>query len=197
MVRLFSTSARAAKDLSKIIDKSGKIPKIVGPATIYNPKSSASNYKGYLKAKLPAGLYCDPAPSSIHGSIHSETIPKSFLPANDPRREIVDELTAKDAEISKVAPVLHNKGEKTYHLKPEDIEEIKRLRLEDPVKNSRKALAKRFKCSPLFISLVSEPPKERKEEMEQVLEMIKSQWHPLRAAARADRKKRKALWYRA
>ncbi|QEU58568.1 Mrpl20 [Kluyveromyces lactis] len=197
MVRLFSTSARAAKDLSKIIDKSGKIPKIVGPATIYNPKSSASNYKGYLKAKIPAGLYYDPAPSSIHGSTNSETIPKSFLPATDPRHNIIDDLTQGNAEISRVAPVLHEKGEKTYHLKPEDIAEIRRLRLEDPVKNSRKALAKKYNCSPLFISIVSEPPKERKTEMNEVLETIKSQWHPKRALARAERKKRKELWYRA
>ncbi|CDO91874.1 unnamed protein product [Kluyveromyces dobzhanskii CBS 2104] len=197
MVRLFSTSARVAKDVSKIIDRSGKIAKIVGPATIYNSKSSAWNYKGYMKAKLPGGLYYDPAPSSIHGSINSETIPKSFLEANDPRLDIIDDLTQGHAAVSRVAPVLNVKGEKTYHLKPEDIAEIKRLRLEDPVKNSRKTLAKKYNCSPLFISIVSEPPKERQIEMSHRLETIKSQWHPKRTLARAERKKRKTLWYRA
>lgn len=197
MVRLFHTSAFVAKNVSKFIEKSGKIPKMVGSATIYNPKSSASNYKGYLRAKIPSGIYYNPAPSSIHGSINSETIPKSFMAPSDPRRQLVDELTKNDAKLSEVAPVLHQKQEKTYHLKPEQIAEIKRLRLEDPVKNSRKALAKQFQCSPLFISIVSEPPKERLQEMNQILDSIKSDWHPARALARAERKKRRQLWYRA
>lgn len=197
MIRKFHSTAFGLKDVARFIEKSGNVPKMNGSATIYNPKSSASNYKGYMRAKIPTGLYYNPAPSTVHGSINSETIPKSFMSQNDPRRRIVDELASSDKEVSKVAPSLHNKGEKTYHLTPKEIEEIKALRSSDPVKYSRSALAKKYNCSRLFISIVSESPKARKEQMMNTLETIKGSWHPKRALAREERKKRKQLWYRA
>ncbi|AET39120.1 mitochondrial 54S ribosomal protein mL58 Ecym_4038 [Eremothecium cymbalariae DBVPG len=187
----------AAKDLSKAIEKSGSIHHLHGTPTIYNKTSSASNYKGYMKAKIPPGTYFTPAPSSSTGSNNSETIPKSFLPKNDIRRQFVDRLRSKDASISKNAPPLQVKGEKSYHLSPQEIREIIRLRNEDPDKYTRKVLAKKFNVSPLFISIVSDAPAERKAEMDKRLASIKLKWHPGRKVAREDRKKRKELWYRA
>lgn len=185
------------RDLSKYVDATKNVPRLKGTPNIYNHKASAANYKGVLKAKIPAGLYYYPAQSSATGSINSETIPKAFLPKDDPRRQFVNELRHESAEQSKLAPVLHNKIEKSYHLKPQQIEEIVMLRKEDPVKYTRKALAKKYNVSPLFISLVSSASQERKSEMQNRLNLIKESWHIGRTLAREDRKKRKSLWYRA
>lgn len=165
--------------------------------TIYNKVRSASNSKGYMKTKLIPGLYFTPSPTSATGSINSETIPKSFLPLTDPRRELVNKLREGDAKVSKVAPLLHFKGEKTYHLTPENVQDIIKLRRKDPNKYTRKTLAKMYKVSPLFISLVSSASPERKAEMDRRLAAIKKTWHPGRIKAREDRKKRKEGWYKA
>lgn len=178
-----------------------ELKELKGAQTIYNPRSSASNYKGYMKAKIPAGLYYNPAQSSAMGSINSETIPLSFLAKDDPRRKFVTKLRANDKlESATGPPVLCNKSTfkgKDYHLEPEQIQEIIKLRANNPELYTRKVLAKKFKVSPLFISLVSTVSKARKAEMDDRLQTIKSKWHDKRVIARQDRKKRKELWYKA
>lgn len=200
-VRRIHNSSFQLKNLTKIIDNAKRTSKLKGAPTIYNPKSSASNYKGYMRAKLPAGLYLNQAPSSPAGSINSETIPSSFLPSNDPRKQFSKELASRDVLAkSDSPPVLPGRSTlkgKSYHLNPEQIEQIRKLRLEDPANNTRKSLASQYNVSPLFISMVSEPPKEWKQEMDSRLTTIKSKWHVRRASAREDRKRRKDLWYRA
>lgn len=196
-IRKFGTSVTSYKDLSKFIQNcESKIPELKSAPTIYNHKSSASNYKGYMKAKIPAGIYYQPAQSSSTGSINSETIPQSFLPKDDPRRAFFS-LSSADSQASLLAPPLQVRKEKSYHLTPKDVEEIIKLRKENPNKYTRKVLSKKFGVSPLFISLVSNASEERKREMNRRLEIIKDNWHPKRVVAREDRKKRKELWYRA
>lgn len=193
-------SSARAKGVAKFIDASKKIPQLRSTPTIYNTKSSASNPKGYMKAKIPGGLYFQPAQSSATGSINSETYPASFLPKTDSRKSHIENLRAEDRLKGDYAPpVLVSKstmGEKTYHLKPSDVAEIQRLRSENPEVHTRKALAKRFNVSPLFISMVSSASRQRNEEMASRLEQIKSQWHDKRRVARSDRIKRKQYWYR-
>ncbi|CCH58711.1 hypothetical protein TBLA_0A09230 [Henningerozyma blattae CBS 6284] len=205
-VRGLRTTVSVQNKAASSIKKSqniNEIPKLKGPKTIYNPRTSASNYKGYLKKRNTPGLYFDPAPSSSTGSINSETIPLAFLPPNDPRRKFAEQIRQNDRlNVSDAPSVLLSKSSsrpegKTYHLMPEQIEEIKKLRASDPEKYTRKVLAKQFDVSPLFISLVSSASKERLTEMDRRLKLIKNRFHPKRAIARDDRKKRKELWYRA
>lgn len=192
------------KGVSKFIKSNGKgLPLLKGSPTIYNSVTSASNYKGFLKAKIPSGLYFNPAQSSPTGSINSETIPLSFLPKDDPRRVINKNIASHDRLQGKFAPpvlcsksTLRDEG-KTYHLNPSNIEEIKKLRIENPDIYTRKVLAKQFKVSPLFISMITEASESRKVEMNRRLDIIKSKWHEKRSIARSDRKKRKELWYTA
>ncbi|KAH7588764.1 Mitochondrial ribosomal protein subunit L20 [Nakaseomyces glabratus] len=207
MKRGFHSGSAMMKGVDKFVVRNSTKPmkELRGSPTIYNSTNSSSNSKGYLKAQrlLEPGLYLNRAQSSPMGSTNIETIPLGFIPKDDPRREYIRHLKyqEKDKQLSKLAPpVLVSKSTvegKKYHLQPEDISEIKRLRLEDPVKNNRKALAEKFGVSPLFISIVSEPPKSHKEEMKSRLETIKSKWHAKRAIARSDRQKRQELWYRA
>ncbi|CCF59441.1 hypothetical protein KAFR_0H00320 [Kazachstania africana CBS 2517] len=205
-VRRFHVSTASSKELESLANGvTNELPKLQKhKSTIYNYKKSASNYQGYLKGqkKLPVGLYFDPSQSSPTGSINSETIPLLFLPKDDIRRRYIDQIRAhsKDKVQSQVAPaVLCSKstmrGHKTYHLKPEQVQEIIKLRKENPTIYTRKTLAKKYDVSPLFISIVSSVSPERSKEMDRRLQTIKSRWHEQRAVAREDRKKRKQMWY--
>ncbi|KAL3237556.1 mitochondrial 54S ribosomal protein mL58 [Nakaseomyces bracarensis] len=205
--RCFSTGPVLLKGVGKFVVRNSNKPvkELRGTPTIYNSTNSASNSKGYLKAGrlLEPGLYLNRAQSSSMGSTNIETLPLAFIPRDDPRRKYLKHLKyqEKDLQLSKLAPpVLVSKSTiegKKYDLKPEDVAEIQRLRTEDPVKNSRKALAQKYNVSPLFISIVSEAPEAHTLEMNSRLQTIKSKWHPKRAIAREDRKKRQELWYRA
>ncbi|EJS42845.1 mrpl20p [Saccharomyces arboricola H-6] len=166
--------------------------------SIYNKTKSASNYKGYLKHKDAPGMHYQPSEAIATGSINSETIPRSFMPATDPRR--VYEMPAQGAEAKQCPNVLVSKSTvnaKTYHLGPQEIEEIERLRHENPQKYTRKFLAAKFGVSPLFVSLVSKPSDKQVQVMEGRLQEIQSRWKDKRRVAREDRKRRKLLWYQA
>lgn len=93
-------------------------------------------------------------------------------------------------------PLLTEPAQKNYNLSADDIAEIQRLRLEDPEQWTRKALAKKFNCSPFFVSMVSKPASERQAEMDRRLEIIKAGWTEHRTNARSDRVRRRALWAR-
>jgi hypothetical protein len=76
------------------------------------------------------------------------------------------------------------------------MEEMRRLRKEDPVMWSVTALAKRFDCSRIFVSFVTEGLSEEKQKQQKmVTEVIKSRWGSKRRVAREDRALRKERWY--
>lgn len=162
------------------------IPKYTEIPNEYNRKSSA--YKP--KLKQPKGLIHHPPPSAPSST--SDT-PDLFLPNDDPRKGL--NLSGENIDI-KNAPPLSEPKEKSYNLTPKDIEEIKRLRLAEPYKYTKKALAEQFKVSEFTISLVSDQDKERKKDMDGRLAFIKSRWSKNRTEARLERQKRQQFWYR-
>lgn len=83
--------------------------------------------------------------------------------------------------------------EKKYHLTQEQIDEIRRLRAEDPRMWTRVRLAEKFECSQFFVSLCCVAP-EIKAEREKELEQIKKKWGRRKREAREDRQTRKAGW---
>ena len=136
-------------------------------------------------------------PSSAPSPYHTPAI---FLPPSDPRRALLAQSHEHanpfvDPE-KRLPPPVRKTEEKKYHLKPEDIEEIRRLRTLDPFMNTRKKLAEKFGCSEFFVGMVCEASKERKEQQVKILENIKSRWGKKRTYAREDRQKRRELWYR-
>jgi hypothetical protein len=78
----------------------------------------------------------------------------------------------------------------THHLTKEDIEQMRALRAEDPVKNSVQALAERFGCSKLFVMMCCQSPREHRDRMKAAEEAAKARWGPRRAAAREERARR-------
>jgi hypothetical protein len=132
------------------------------------------------------------APSVYH-------TPSMFLPKHDRRRELLSKFSTHPAAKqqnaeSKLPPALKEPYKKKYHLTPEDLVEIRRLRAEDPVKWSREKLAKKFDCSGLFIGIVCTSSLEHRERERQLLEDVKSKWGRRRREAREDRSRRRATW---
>lgn len=153
---------------------------------VYNNIRSGSN----IKPEYKPGLHHHIAPSSPSVNI----TPDPFLPGNDPRKGL--DLSNSNKINIEFAPALSLPIEKKLNLTPKEVEEIQRLRLEDPFKYTRKVLAEQFQVSEFTISLVSNANKKFKSEMDRRLKYIKNRWSQGRIQARQDREKRKVSWYR-
>ena len=137
-------------------------------------------------------------PSSAPSVFHT---PLKFLPPNDRRRQLYASAAslrpASDPESStELPPAVRTPYEKKYHLTQDDMEEMRRLRREDPQKWTRAKLSEKFQCSYLFVGLVCQAPKEKLEQQAQDLDSVKARWGPRKRAAREDRTKRRQLWGR-
>ena len=126
--------------------------------------------------------------------------PAAFLPRGDPRRELLSQSHEHANPYSDpsrhLPPAIREPPEKKYHLREKEIEEIRRLRTEDPNKWTQNKLAEKFECSQFFIGMVSKAPKERIEKAKKELEEVKEKWGQRRRYAREDRQKRRELWGR-
>nr|POE54360.1 54s ribosomal protein l20, mitochondrial [Quercus suber] len=92
-------------------------------------------------------------------------------------------------------PTVRPKHERKLHLTQTAVDEMRRLRAEDPRKWTRMALAEKFECSQFFVSLCCSAP-QRKTEAQQALAEIKSRWGRRRTEARIQRTERKKMWGR-
>jgi hypothetical protein len=138
--------------------------------------------------------------------------PLKFLPPSDPRRILHTQTsapTASDEPSSILASIAARKAktepkakeltpirplyEKKYHLTQHEIDEIKRLRTEDPKHWTRRRLAEKFDCSQFFVSLCVTAP-EAAIQREKELEEVKDKWGRRKREAREARSERKKLW---
>lgn len=131
-------------------------------------------------------------PSSAPSVYHT---PNKFLPSNDARKSMTSEQSI-TMNVKELPGVYKPSEDGKYHLTPSDVEEIRQLRLSDPMTWSRHKLAKKFECSPLFIAMVCEASPEKKAIQRQVLESVQSRWGPKRRMAREDRQLRRETWGR-
>ncbi|KAK9382409.1 mitochondrial 54S ribosomal protein mL58 [Kockiozyma suomiensis] len=180
----FSTSAvRLADPNPKKTTKLKDAEKFNTPfPTRFNPRSSANT----ARPVLPSGLTFNPPPSAPSPF----DTPDIFLPLHE-RRKIE---TAPSMEV--LPPPLRAVVPKKYHLSEKQIDEIRRLRDEDPNRWTRKVLAEKYGCSDFFIALVSRAPKERLDEMDRRLDVIKSRWGMYKRNARLQRQKKREIWAR-
>jgi Mitochondrial ribosomal protein subunit L20 len=141
-------------------------------------------------------------PPSAPNVYHTPTI---FLPKTDRRRQLHDAASPRDPQLSATASAppselpspIRTPYDKRYHLTHEDMEEMRRLRREDPIEWSAKKLAKKFQTSSLFVGIVTEGiAKDKKEQQKQVTDIVKSRWGVKRRTAREDRALRKERWGR-
>ncbi|KAK3995129.1 mitochondrial ribosomal protein subunit L20-domain-containing protein [Cladorrhinum sp. PSN332] len=150
-------------------------------------------------------------PPSSEASVYHT--PFKFLPKNDPRRRAqLPQLFASSTTIqysspgTSVQPSVNPEelpavfppelGTKKYHMTKEDVEEMRRLRLEDPVNNSVITLSKKFGCTPWFVMMCVKSPREHRDQHKAKEAAVKARWGPKRTAAREERARRWAMLFR-
>ena len=139
-------------------------------------------------------------PPSMPNVYHTPTI---FLPHHDKRRAIqaaLQPLPQMQLEVEKLYRV-DQKGwkppQELAQLKQADVDEIRRLRLEDPVKWTQNRLADNYNCSNTFVGrIIKGLSKEKTQQQRAVTEVVRSSWGNKRRIAREDREIRKDKWYR-
>ncbi|KAM5352662.1 hypothetical protein ACJ41O_005384 [Fusarium nematophilum] len=139
-------------------------------------------------------------PASEASPLHT---PFLFLPANDARRAAITRLrhtpgspVAPPAE-GKLPPAMkYARRDPNYNLTAADIQEMKRLRAEDPVTWSVNNLAEKFGCSTVFVKMAAPAPVEHLKNLKAKQERREARWGTIRANAREDRKRRTGMLYR-
>ncbi|KAL7926054.1 mitochondrial ribosomal protein subunit L20 domain-containing protein [Trichoderma austrokoningii] len=134
-----------------------------------------------------------------------EHTPFIFLPRNDPRRQAILRLrssgndpTAYSAAQSGDLPpeMRYKRREPKYNLSKEHIEEMRRLRAEDPLTWSVQRLARKFECSTVFVQMAAPAAPEHLKWLKAKMERKMERWGPKRTQAREDRKRRAEMLYR-
>jgi hypothetical protein len=153
-------------------------PEAVGNTIIFNPPASE--------------------PSVYH-------TPFKFLPKSDSRRQAnlpsllsggtrSASSSAAAAAGAEPAPLVRERDAqpKQYNVTEADVAEMRRLRAEDPVKNSVPTLAKRYGCTKLFVMMCCAvaTPREHQKMRKAEQQAVRDRWGPRRAAAKEEKAKR-------
>lgn len=132
-------------------------------------------------------------PSSAPSVLHT---PLKFLPKEDKRRQLLATTAAKlQARQTTLPPPVHaTQRVPHHHLSDKDIEEIHRLKKQEPDVWTNTKLARKFNCSSMFISICFSQSgiddTKRKAQVKADADAIAARWGPKRTKARADRAKR-------
>ncbi|KAK2747895.1 hypothetical protein FQN57_001486 [Myotisia sp. PD_48] len=148
----------------------------------------------FAPSTTPSGAHIIHNPPSSAPSVY--ITPTIFLPRDDIRRKLRTDPFEQPGDAEKLPSLFPEStpsvGKKL--LSEEDIQEMRNLRSGDPMTWSRGKLAARFGCSPLFVSMVCEASKEKKDIQRQILSAVRSRWGASKTLAREDRELRKELW---
>ncbi|KAL7949406.1 mitochondrial ribosomal protein subunit L20 domain-containing protein [Trichoderma barbatum] len=160
---------------------------------------------------LPSRTTAFPAADSIiYNPPASEATPEHtpfiFLPRNDPRRLAIMRLrsSANDPTAystqqtnGELPPEMrYKRRQPKYNLTKEHIEEMRRLRNEDPLTWSVQKLARKFECSTVFVQIAAPAPPEHLQWLKGKMERKMERWGPKKTQAREDRKIRAEMMYR-
>jgi len=166
---------------------------------IFNPPSSApSVYHTPFKflpksdprrrAALASELFSQPSAST---QTQSSSNPADILTQYDQMNPPKGDFNVED--IPPLRQDLQPPSNPRHHLTKEDIEEMRRLRAEDPIKNSVLSLARRFNCSKLFVLMCCKTTPEHAKRIREREEKIRARWGPVKRAAREERQIRKEM----
>jgi hypothetical protein len=201
-----STARRHTKRLQVPPTPSYQNASVAQDHIIFNPPSSAPNVQHTPVIFLPKSdkrrkVYEDALAQAEEASAPPNTAFAAIAQTGTPLSVSSTTLTASSTPLiaasrAVLPPPLKPVLEKKYHVTEEQIEEIRRLRAQDPRKWTRYSLAEKFHCSPFFIGLVSRAPLEIRDDQRRALEEIKKRWGRKKTEAREDRARRKELWGR-
>jgi hypothetical protein len=162
---------------------------------------------------LPSRSSVAATDSIIYNPPSSEASPEHtpfiFLPRSDPRRLAIIRLrgsendptayntTAVATADGDLPPEMsYKRRQPKYNLTKEHIEEMRRLRSEDPLTWSVQKLARKFECSTVFVQMAAPAPPEHLQWLKGKMERKMERWGPKRTLAREDRKRRAEMLYR-
>ncbi|KAJ0119374.1 hypothetical protein N8I77_001932 [Diaporthe amygdali] len=143
-------------------------------------------------------------PASAPSVYHT---PFKFLPKTDPRRRAnlakifeshfapsgADTTDLPSVRSShKYDPAIAARGPITKA----EVEEMRRLREEDPHKWNVSALSEKYEIPHIFVMMCCQAPKEKLEFERKKMELIRQRWGPIRAKAKEDRHRRTQMLYR-
>ncbi|KAL4401361.1 sulfide:quinone oxidoreductase [Malassezia pachydermatis] len=99
-------------------------------------------------------------------------------------------------EEAKMPPQLRSQSTRaeSNNLTKAQIQEMQQLRHQDPYKFTASVLAKKFGCSPTFVSIVAPVSKEVRSARNAEMELKKVTWGMNKRIAQEQRRERKALW---
>ncbi|KAE8454005.1 hypothetical protein EG329_007781 [Mollisiaceae sp. DMI_Dod_QoI] len=135
-------------------------------------------------------------PSSAPSVLHT---PLKFLPKEDKRRQLLATTAARHTSSDPILPPLVpvKRSVPHHHLSEADVQEIQRLKREEPDNWTCAKLARKFNCSTFFVSVClsqcGADDSQRKKDMQEKLEAIRARWGPRRRKSREDRAKRLEL----
>ena len=113
--------------------------------------------------------------------------PFKFLPPSDPRRANNLKLLFGDKAASGpteyVPPEMKKSWAKSYHLTKEDVDELKKLRFEDPQTWTVSKLAEKFKCSTKFVRIVGRVPETFRNQVQEQKRRKMATWGPRKLKA--------------
>ncbi|RYP45536.1 hypothetical protein DL768_008128 [Monosporascus sp. mg162] len=132
-----------------------------------------------------------------NASSPSPTIPSS--PSSVPTSSSSTSSTS-EHPAAELPPTLtadeHERSQPRRNVTREQVEEMRALRAEDPATWSVHKLAARFGCTPWFVMMCCKSSAEHRAAERARKEAIRARWGPVRALAREERRKRKALLLR-
>ncbi|KAF2742757.1 hypothetical protein M011DRAFT_411860 [Sporormia fimetaria CBS 119925] len=165
------------------------------PTLIYNPPSSAPSVYHTPAKFLPDS---DTRKRLYTSALTTHTL-TSLGTKTSPIAAVGTALSAPSYPLpkpsSKLPPAVRGVYEKKYHLGQKEVEEIRRLREEDPEVWTREKLAERFGCSQFFVGMVAKNAM-KAERVEGVHAGMRERWGSRRRMAREDRVRRRGLWGR-
>lgn len=145
-------------------------------------------------------------PASEASPFHT---PFLFLPQNDPRRAALVRMRISHAatltptggahavtsEADLPPQMKYTRRTASYNLDEAAMQEMKRLRQEDPATWTVKALATKFNCSPIMVSIAAPAPAEHTKWREAKIDRQRERWGPIKTKAREDRQRRAEMLY--
>ncbi|KAK4180578.1 mitochondrial ribosomal protein subunit L20-domain-containing protein [Triangularia setosa] len=164
------------------------------PSFLSNPSSPSSSGSTTLIFNPPSS-----APSVFQ-------TPFKFLPKSDPRRRanlpqnlfsssITTNFATQPVDVSSLPTIFDDRSPatapKNHSLTKEDVEEMRRLRLADPVENSVLSLARQFGCSVMFVMMCVQAGKEHRDKVHvEPHAAARERWGPKKREAKEERKRR-------
>ncbi|KAK0739914.1 mitochondrial ribosomal protein subunit L20-domain-containing protein [Apiosordaria backusii] len=138
--------------------------------------------------------------------------PFKFLPKSDPRRRatlgsqlfsssVTTQFSPQSVDVSSLPTIFDDRSPattpKNHSLTKEDVEEMRRLRLADPVKNSVLSLARQFGCSVMFVMMCVQAGKEHRDKVHvEPHAAAREKWGPKKREAKMERKRRMEMLMR-